>query len=138
MPPILRGQTSSLQLLVLYGLQGLSNLEGSCAHPHKVEDNEWGFARLPSLDEMFAAVQEGKESPFLSRLQSSRIFNSPDCAGSMAEVYRIGRRLEGLKVCGHGGHPCGPQLWTFSVVLLALEAHVYRPKVCAAGELKCV
>ncbi|KAK9916720.1 hypothetical protein WJX75_006234 [Coccomyxa subellipsoidea] len=46
---------------------------------------------------MFEVVQQGKESPFLSRLQSSRTFNSPDCAGSMAEVYRLGKLLEGLK-----------------------------------------
>ena len=68
-----------------------------------MDGDEWGFARLPALDEMFEVVQQGKESPFLSRLQSSRTFNSPDCAGSMAQVYRLGKLLEGLKVCGHFG-----------------------------------
>lgn len=76
----------------------MSDLRSSLSEPHHVEDSDWGFARLPSLDDMFAAVQQGQGSPFLSRLQSSRTFNSPDCASSMAEVYRIGNLLEGLKV----------------------------------------
>ncbi len=63
-----------------------------------MEEDEWAFASLPSLDSMFEAVQQGRDSPFLSRLQASRTFNSPDCAVSMAEAYKIGRLLEGLKV----------------------------------------
>ncbi|BDA40936.1 probable tetratricopeptide repeat protein 14 [Coccomyxa sp. Obi] len=76
---------------------GLSKLGSSLSQRHQVEEDEWAFASLPSLDSMFEAVQQGRESPFLRRLQASRTFNSPDCAVSMAEAYRIGRLLEGLK-----------------------------------------
>lgn len=81
-------------------LQGIS-LEDQGSAPSeavRIRDSDWGFARLPSLDEMFEAAQAGQATPLLEGLRLSRTFNSPDCVDSMAEVLRISRAVEGLKV----------------------------------------
>ncbi len=83
--------------------------QASASQPHPVRDSDWGFARLPSLDAMFAAVARGQEAPLLGSLRASRTFNSPDCVEAMAEVYAVGHLVDGLKArpaCAplHDGH----------------------------------
>ena len=58
----------------------------------------WGFAKLPSLDALFASIENGHESSFLASLTSSRTFHSPDCAEAMADLLQVSRALEGLQV----------------------------------------
>lgn len=91
-----------------FSLQGVDHEQARPSQPHPVRDSDWGFARLPSLDSMFAAVQGGQEAPFLASLRGSRMFNSPDCVESMAEVYRVSHLIDGLKVrSAHRRRACG-------------------------------
>ena len=60
--------------------------------------SDWGFAKLPSMDSLFASIENGHKSPFMERLLSSRTFHSPDCSEAMAELLHVSKALEGLQV----------------------------------------
>lgn len=82
---------------MLQGLDDAAAAEASLTAP-TVRASDWGFAKVPSIDSLFAAVENGHESPFLATLQSSRTFHSPDCSEAMAEILQVSRALEGLQV----------------------------------------
>lgn len=80
-------------------LQGLGfSAARKCLDVPDCKASEWGFAKLPSLDSLFASVENGHESPFMDILRSSRTFHSPDCPEAMAELLHVNEALEGLQV----------------------------------------
>ncbi|CAL5227418.1 g10378 [Coccomyxa viridis] len=68
-----------------------------CVDVPECKASDWGFAKLPSIDSLFASIENGHESPFMDRLLSSRTFHSPDCSEAMAELLHVTRVLEGLQ-----------------------------------------
>ena len=80
-------------------LQGLDLFVArECLNVPESKASDWGFAKLPSIDSLFASVENSHESPFMDRLLSSRTFHSPDCSEAMAELLHVTRVLEGLQV----------------------------------------
>ena len=69
-----------------------------CSNAPECETSDWGFAKLPSIDSLFASIENSHESPFMDRLLSSRTFHSPDCSEAMAELLHVTSVLEGLQV----------------------------------------
>lgn len=82
-----------------HALQGLDlSTAHECVDVPECKASDWGFAKLPSIDSLFASIENGHESPFMDRLLSSRTFHSPDCSEAMAELLHVTRVLEGLQV----------------------------------------
>ncbi len=80
-------------------MQGLDHsVTRECLDVPECNASDWGFAKLPSIDSLFASIENGHESPFMDRLLSSRTFHSPDCSEAMAELLHVTRVLEGLQV----------------------------------------
>jgi hypothetical protein len=84
----------------------VDQLQDSLSQEHVIKESEWGFSRLPSLEELFDRAQRGRAS-FLDSLLSSRTFQCPDSTNSMAEAYKISHLLEALKVSPDSRH-CPP------------------------------